>query len=394
MPQGEFWYPERGFSRPVAMTANLYGRPLAAAEAFTHMQPHWSVYPAILKPCADVAFCDGINHLIWHTFTASPKEFGKPGIEYFAGSHLNPNVTWFEQSGAFLTYLARCQFMLRQGKPVVDVCCYTGDRPYLHWGRGEKWSANPTLTLDRGYTYDLINTPVLLERVSVANGRIVLPEGMSYSTLVLDLEDDTAPPSVLRKIIELVRSGGTVVLGQRRPTKASGLNGYPQCDEEVRRLADQLWGPAGEAVGARTVGEGRVVGGVSLRDALAAPPTSRTPLGNGCTATAAATRLISILWPAAVRPIAPFVSAERNRSLGSSDGPYPGRRRVSVDERRTHGRQTQLARFRQRLCRFSPSGRRRTSGLNCRPGPRSRGALAGGLRCTPGRIRGYGRTCR
>ena len=272
MPQGEFWYPERGFSRPVAMTANLYGRPLAAAEAFTHMQPHWSVYPAILKPCADVAFCDGINHLIWHTFTASPKEFGKPGIEYFAGSHLNPNVTWFEQSGAFLTYLARCQYMLRQGIPVVDVCCYTGDRPYLHWGRGEKWSANPTLTLDRGYTYDLINTPALLERVSVANGRIVLPEGMSYSKLVLDLEDGTVPPSVLRKIIELVRSGGTVVLGQRRPTQAPGLTGYPQCDEEVRRLADQLWGSADEAVGARTLGDGRVVRGVPLREALATPP--------------------------------------------------------------------------------------------------------------------------
>ena len=332
MPQGEFWYPERGFSRPVAMTANLYGRPLAAAEAFTHMQPHWSVYPAILKPCADVAFCDGINHLIWHTFTASPKEFGKPGIEYFAGSHLNPNVTWFKQSGAFLTYLARCQFMLRQGMPVVDVCCYTGDRPYLHWGRGEKWSANPTLTLDRGYTYDLINTPVLLERTSVANGRIVLPEGMSYSKLVLDLEDDTVPPSVLRKIIELARSGGTVVLGQRRPTKAPGLNGYPQCDEEVRRLADQLWGSAGEAVGT----EPSVKGGSWVEFPCGRPwplpLTSRTPPGNGCTATATVTRLTSILWPAAVRPNAPFASAERNRRLWE---PVTGHIRDAVTYRLT-----------------------------------------------------------
>lgn len=271
MPQGEFWYPERGFNRPVAMTANIYGRPLAAAEAFTHMQPHWSVYPAILKPCADAAFCDGINHLIWHTFTASPKEFGKPGIEYFAGSHINPNVTWFEQAGPFIAYLARCQFLLQQGKPVVDVCCYTGDRPYLHWGRGDKWSASPTLTLDRGYTYDLVNTPVLLERLSVADGRIVLPDGMSYSTLVLDLEDDAALPAVLRKVNELARAGATVVLGQRRPVRTPGLTDYPQGDEEVCRLADALWGPATSPDGARTVGQGRVLRGVALGEALSAP---------------------------------------------------------------------------------------------------------------------------
>ena len=148
MPQGEFWHPERRFNRPVAMTAHLYGRPLAAAEAFTHMRPHWSAYPAMLKPYADVAFSDGINLLIWHTFTARRRSSAN------RASNISPARTSIptspgEQSGAFLTYLARCQFLLRQGKPVVDVCCYTGDRPYLHWGRGEKWSANPTLTLDR-----------------------------------------------------------------------------------------------------------------------------------------------------------------------------------------------------------------------------------------------------
>ena len=68
------------------------------------LHPHESAlvpYPATLKPNADAAFCDGINRFIWHTFSASPAEFGKPGIVYFAGTHLNPNVTWWEQAGAF-----------------------------------------------------------------------------------------------------------------------------------------------------------------------------------------------------------------------------------------------------------------------------------------------------
>ena len=108
--------------------------------------------PATLKPGADAAFCDGVNQFIWHTFTASPPEFGKPGSEYFAGTHINPNVTWFPQAGPFLTYLGRCQFLLRQGRFVADVCAYIGDKPYLHWGRGKKWSeradaeAAPTAT--------------------------------------------------------------------------------------------------------------------------------------------------------------------------------------------------------------------------------------------------------
>jgi hypothetical protein len=48
MPQGEFWYREtkrqhgRDLNRPQAMTAHIYGRRLAAAEAFTHMIRHWS----------------------------------------------------------------------------------------------------------------------------------------------------------------------------------------------------------------------------------------------------------------------------------------------------------------------------------------------------------------
>lgn len=91
MPQGEFWYkawwlPVAQFSRPQAMAAHVYGKRLAASEAFTHMTCHWSASPGRLKRPADLAFCAGVNQLIWHTFTCSPKAFGEPGIEYFSGT--------------------------------------------------------------------------------------------------------------------------------------------------------------------------------------------------------------------------------------------------------------------------------------------------------------------
>jgi hypothetical protein len=51
-------------------------------------------------------------------------EIGKPGFEYFAGTHINPNITWWNKAGSFMDYLGRCQYMLTKGKFVADVCCY------------------------------------------------------------------------------------------------------------------------------------------------------------------------------------------------------------------------------------------------------------------------------
>ena len=61
MPQAEFWHPwtQKTNARRTAMTAHIYGLPLAASEAFTHMTFHWSAYPAVLKPAADDIQSDG-----------------------------------------------------------------------------------------------------------------------------------------------------------------------------------------------------------------------------------------------------------------------------------------------------------------------------------------------
>jgi len=147
----------------------------------------------VLKPFADAAFCDGVNHFIWHTFTASPRSWGNRAASISRHPH-QPNVTWFPQAGPFVSYLGRCQFMLRQGLFVSDVCAYIGDKPYQHWGRGTNWSGRATLSLPKGYAYDLISTEVLLDRMAAKDGDLVLPDGMRYRLLVVDLEDEQARP--------------------------------------------------------------------------------------------------------------------------------------------------------------------------------------------------------
>ena len=208
-PQGEFWIgtPMRSNATFAAMAAHIYGRRDVALEAFTHMTKHWSVYPALLKPYADANFAAGANFMIWHTYTASPAELGKPGFEYFAGSHVNSNVTWQPYVYPFLRYMARCQQMLRQGTNVADFCVYASDKNYETWGDGEKWNPNSKLTHPDGYRYDLLDSEVLVERLAYRDGVFSLPGGAKYRLLVFDPSSDAIPVAAIRKISALTASG-------------------------------------------------------------------------------------------------------------------------------------------------------------------------------------------
>ena len=236
MPQGEFWPTRakllvsnpkgpkgRHHTRAAVSAAHIYGLPRISVEGFTHMIRHWSVDPSFLKPMADEAFADGINHFTWHTFTCSPKKFGVPGAEYFAGSHINRNVTWHNELAPFIKYLTRCQWMLQQGLPVADYAVYAGDRPYQHWGRyRDKPYDSSKAKLPAGYAYDLINDDVLLTRAQLKGGRIVLPDGMSYGALVFDPEfpDEPLKPAVLAKI-EAFRKAGLPVFSAAEAGKVA-----------------------------------------------------------------------------------------------------------------------------------------------------------------------------
>ncbi|MHC4399288.1 MAG: glycosyl hydrolase [Planctomycetota bacterium] len=268
IPMTEFWQDDHWMSgsqnivgKQAASAAHIYGKKLVNAEAFTSIGPHWEEGPFEMKPVADRAFCEGINRFFFHTFTHSSPDAGKPGYEYFAGTHFNPNITWWEQAGAFTDYISRCQFLLQQGLFVADVCYY--------YGEGVPNFAPPKHvdpSLGTGYDYDTCNAEVLLSRMTVKHRRIELPDGMSYHLLVLP-ELSAMSPDVLRKITAMVEAGATVV--GPKPSKAPGLRDYPRADEVVRELADKLWGPCdGERVHEHSLGKGRIVWGKALREIL------------------------------------------------------------------------------------------------------------------------------
>jgi hypothetical protein len=122
---------------------------------------------------------------------------------------------------------------------VADVCAYVGDTPYDHWGRfATNWSASATMALPPGHGYDVVTTEALLERVAAKDHALVLPDGMSYRVLAVDLENGQIVPAALRRIAELKKAGVPVVFGNRKP---QGTPGLMAGDDEVRRLGDALW---------------------------------------------------------------------------------------------------------------------------------------------------------
>lgn len=261
IPRGEFWKDHDVWVvKETACASHIYGKRIVDMEAFTSWR-HWQDGPFELKPIADRAFCDGANHMTFHTSAHNPSATDRPGWVYHAGTHIGPSIAWWPMAGAWIDYLSRCSYLLQQGLFVADVCYYYGDQgfnfvPPKH--------VDPSLGY--GYDYDVTNAEVILKRMTVKGGRLTLPDGLAYELLVLPEREDI-DLAVLKRIEELVQAGATIV--GPKPTRANGLTRYPQRDTEIRQIADRLWGPCdGGERREHACGKGRVIWGQSLREVL------------------------------------------------------------------------------------------------------------------------------
>ncbi|MEN8228387.1 MAG: glycosyl hydrolase [Bacteroidota bacterium] len=263
--QGEFWPFREHWDglwvvKEVASASHIYGGKTVHMEAFTGFR-HWMDGPVDLKPSADRAFCEGMNHIVWHMAEHTPPEAGKPGWVYHAGSHFNVNLVWWNQMKPWMDYLARSSYMLQQGLFVGDVVYYYGDQ-----GANFIPPKHTNKTLGFGFDYDVTNLEVMVSRMSVKEGRIVLPDGMSYEVLVLPDRDDITL-SALERVKQLVSEGATVI--GPRPDKSTGLFNHMENDLAVQKVAAELWGDIdGEMVNENKIGKGKVVFGKTINEVL------------------------------------------------------------------------------------------------------------------------------
>ncbi len=283
IPMGEFWNRQRFWvTKEAASAAHIYGKKVVATESLTGWQ-NWQHGPTDFKQLFDVAFCEGLNQVFFHSFAHNPGIAGKPGFVYHAGEHINVNTTWWDMSRPFMDYLSRCSYLLRQGNFIGDACLYYGDEaPNLVPPKRIDPNIKPIYNDDQclhcgqpkpvnagylpGYDYDYINADIITTTLSTENGKLVLPSGISYRVMLLPDRDDISL-EVLKSLEKLVYNGG-VIIG-RKPIRTTSLANYPACDDEVKTIADKLWGTAdGQKIFSNTYGKGKVYWGKSLKEVL------------------------------------------------------------------------------------------------------------------------------
>lgn len=256
MPMGEFWVSTASMNtcRWAASSAHTYGHPYVSAESFT---ARWNdgafrADPYMLKRVGDLAFCNGVNNIIIHGMPHQP--WGgkvKPGMTMGKwGTVLGPNQTWWKPSRAWTSYLSRCQYLLQQGDFQADILQLI---PLTEWYR------QVSEGLHKLYNYDICSEEILIDQLDFVDGRYVLPSGMEYRVLVLPKTNGVMKPELLKKIESLVKKGGTIVV-QDRPDTSPSLENYPQCDTQVTKLTNQVWGDLnGQDKTEHHYGQGKVV---------------------------------------------------------------------------------------------------------------------------------------
>ncbi|MDP4269297.1 MAG: glycosyl hydrolase [Bacteroidota bacterium] len=258
-PMAEFWNPDKsnGFfptTKSMSSVAHLNSRSIVSSEAFTSNQDEkWKYHPAIIKALGDKAFCSGVNRFVFHRYAAQPFVNAKPGLQMGPwGLHYERTNTWWEWSKPWHEYLARCQYLLRQGDFNADVLNVLPEEPLYRF----------KMLSIKGYDYDACGEE-LFKQVIVKDGKLVLPNGRQYKMLVLT-HNGCMSVQMLTHIAELIKKGANV-FGEA-PRQTPGLEGYPKAENELQLLTKELWGNGNEKM--RKIGDGNLFQNCSIEEAL------------------------------------------------------------------------------------------------------------------------------
>ncbi|MDE5749514.1 MAG: glycosyl hydrolase family 2, partial [Duncaniella sp.] len=180
-PQGEFWAYQTDGNYDVldaASAAHLYGHPIASGEAFTDT-PYGTPWDELMR-IADLAYCRGINEFAVCASSYQPDLMAR--YDDSASAHpyifhrLNPD---WESSRAFWDAQARSTWMMRHGRPSVDLLVYIGEEYPV------KTMAYRLPEMPQGFNFDVCNRDALLGHLSVADGAIEAEGGMRYKAIIV-----------------------------------------------------------------------------------------------------------------------------------------------------------------------------------------------------------------
>lgn len=244
----EFWSKRFGYHTAYAVLeatsiSHITGQPIVGAEVFTsNNNEAWQEYPWSMKDQSDWALALGVNRFVYHTFAHKPLgDEHRPGMtmgQY--GVHWDRGQTWWPMIGAYHKYISRSSHMMQQGQGVADILYLTPEgSPMVFKAPNDALKENGAIPDKKGYGFDGCSPKMLLERATVENGKILFPGASSYEIMVLP-NFETMTPDLLSKITSLVENGARIIGAP--PVKSPSLTNFPNCDDQVKGLAQKLWG--------------------------------------------------------------------------------------------------------------------------------------------------------
>lgn len=170
-PQGEFWTRMHDGAydiKEAASAAHLYGHQIASAEAFTDFCYRHTF--GSVKDEIDMATVFQVNDLVVCASESQPwLSPAKINTGYNRDYALNRQNTMWPFSNGFWDYQARNNYMMRQGKPVVDILVYVGDETPM------KLLAHRLPVIPEGYDFDVCSTDGLKQK-NVADYKLLAIE--------------------------------------------------------------------------------------------------------------------------------------------------------------------------------------------------------------------------
>lgn len=278
-PMMEFWTPmtKIGANRlrfhPI-FAGRINGKKVIGSEAFSSAAPEirWNEHPYSLKALGDYMYCAGITRFTLHVSAHQPfiGEHFAPGMTVGGcGVHFDRGNTWWEHGAKeFMQYLTRTQSVLQQGEHLADVLYFIGSETPFNDRWPDEWGLKKyEPELPYGYDFDACSEDVLLKLIT-KNSLLELPFGKNYKYLVLPAHG-WITTTLLKKVLELVKSGATVVsspMGYHSPSLSDDRL-HVQLERDL--IIRELWGEFPASKGERKVGNGRVIWGTGFQTILA-----------------------------------------------------------------------------------------------------------------------------
>lgn len=246
--------------------AHVTNKPLSSSESFTWLGEHFQVSLADVKPAADLFFLSGANQIVLHGIPYSPRDVKWPGWLFYAAVNFGPEGGLWHDLPVFNAYAARCQSVLREGRPDEDVLLYFPIHDIWQSPRGmlipmgvgdqNRWLWNQPVYRT---AMKLWEAGIGFDFVSDAQAR----RGRGDQVLLVP-ECRLMPPKTAGDLLDFARDGGTVVFEGPLPADVPGMSDLQSRRERLRQALAPIANGQGSSV--TMLGKGRVfVGGDLVR---------------------------------------------------------------------------------------------------------------------------------